>query len=175
MIGEGKKGRKTEERQKNLSRSEKGGNRAGSIGGNPSGRVSRFAEREILPVSSLQTCSKSGSLPFPNRSSHTRIRGTYKCAQRYARTHPRFCVLLFRPNRSLSASSGREGDMRLDSSQLHRRFTIQFHLQSVPALRPATRRIDYRSTLVCAGRRKISEGPRKYLASWCKMHVCKQN
>lgn len=36
-----------------LSRSEKGGNRAASIGGNPSGRVSRFAEREILPVSSL--------------------------------------------------------------------------------------------------------------------------
>lgn len=47
-------------------------------------------------------------------------------------------VLAFRvllcPNRSLSASSGRAGDTRLDSSQLHRRFTIQFHLQSVPEL-----------------------------------------
>ncbi|KAG7189313.1 hypothetical protein KM043_016969 [Ampulex compressa] len=34
-------------------RSQKGGNRVGSIGGNPSGRVSCFAEHEILPVSSL--------------------------------------------------------------------------------------------------------------------------
>lgn len=48
----------------------------------------------------------------------------------------------------------RAGDTRLDSSQLHRRFTIQFHLQSVPAPRPATRRIDYRSALVCASRKE---------------------
>lgn len=179
MIGRGKKGRKTEERQKNLSRSEKGGNRAGSIGGNPSGRVSRFAEHEILPVSSLHRPARRVALSLSPTVPLTRAPGEHINALNDMHVH----ILA-----SASSSSAliapypppraEGGDMRLDSSQLHRRFTIQFHLQSVPALRPATRRIDYRSTLFCASRRKISEGPRawKYLASWRthKMQVCKQ-
>lgn len=71
-MGRGKKGRKTEERQKNLSKSEKGGNRAGSIGGNPSGRVSRFAEHEILPVSSLHRPARRVALSFSPPSPLTR-------------------------------------------------------------------------------------------------------
>lgn len=73
MIGKGKKGRKAEERQKNLSRSEKGGNRAGSIGGNPSGRVSRFAEHEILPVSSLHRPARRVALSLSPSVPLTRV------------------------------------------------------------------------------------------------------
>lgn len=91
MIGKARKGgRKTEERQENLSRSEKGGNRAGSIGGNPSGRVSRFTEHEILPVSSLhRPAPKSGPLSFPARSTHTRTRETRVSALRGVHVHVR--------------------------------------------------------------------------------------
>lgn len=65
-------GRRKSDRR-TLSRSEKGGNRAGSIGGNPSGRVSRFAEHEILPVSSLPgLLSKSGPLFLPPCPPHAR-------------------------------------------------------------------------------------------------------
>jgi len=102
-IGKKKKGRKTEERRENLSRSEKGGNRAGSIGGNPSGRVSRFAEHEILPVSSLHRPARRVALSLSPPAPLTRVsRETCECARRDARTRPRFSVLLFCPNRSLS-------------------------------------------------------------------------
>lgn len=74
-MGRGKKGRKTEERRKNLSKSEKGGNRAGSIGGNPSGRVSRFAEHEILPVSSLHRPARRVALSLSPPAPLTRASG----------------------------------------------------------------------------------------------------
>lgn len=88
-----------------------------------------------------------------------------------ARIRPRFRILLLCPNRSLSAPSGRTGDTRLDSSQLHRRFTIQFHLESAPALRFATQCIDYRSTLACARRKRISEGPQRFGVSYTAMQM----
>jgi len=76
-----KKGRKAEERQENLSRSEKGGNRAGSIGGNPLGRVSRFAEHEILPVSSLHRPARRVALSLSSLAPLTHVSvGMYKCA-----------------------------------------------------------------------------------------------
>lgn len=153
MMGKARKGRKTEERQENLSRSEKGGNRAGSIGGNPSGRVSRFTEHEILPVSSLhRPAPKSGPLSFPARSTHTRTReSACECAPRRARTRPRYRVLLFCPNRSLSAFSGRAGGIR---ALIRANYTggSQFNFTYRPS-RPhdlATRRIDYRSALARA-------------------------
>lgn len=74
-IGKEKKGRKTEERQENLSKSEKGGNRAGSIGGNPSGRVSRFAEHEILPVSLLHRPARRVALSLSPPVPLTRVSG----------------------------------------------------------------------------------------------------
>lgn len=156
MIGKARKGRETEERQENLSRSEKGGNRAGSIGGNPSGRVSRFTEHEILPVSSLhRPAPKSGPLSFPARSTHTRTRVTRVSALRGVHVHVRATAssssALIAP---YPPSRAERGDTRLDSSQLHRRFTIQFHLPSVPA--PRSRNSTYRLS-ICFSPRRLKE------------------